>query len=99
MDVDPIKYGLLFERFLNPDRVSMPDIDIDFADRGRDDVIKYVTEKYGQDNVAQIITFGSMAARAVVRDVGRVMSMSYGEVDTIAKLIGSSHSTLVFVIQ
>jgi len=86
-NLDPIKYGLLFERFLNPERISMPDIDIDFADRGRDKVIDYVTNKYGSDSVAQIITFGSMAARAVVRDVGRVMSLSYGEVDVIAKLI------------
>ncbi|UCE65408.1 MAG: DNA polymerase III subunit alpha [Candidatus Zixiibacteriota bacterium] len=86
-NLDPIKYGLLFERFLNPERVSMPDIDIDFADRGRDKVIDYVTNKYGKESVAQIITFGSMAARAVVRDVGRVMSLSYGEVDVIAKLI------------
>lgn len=86
-NLDPIEYGLLFERFLNPERISMPDIDIDFADRGRDDVIAYVTNKYGRECVAQIITFGSMAARAVVRDVGRVMSLPYGEVDTIAKLI------------
>jgi DNA polymerase-3 subunit alpha len=85
--LDPIKYGLLFERFLNPERITMPDIDIDFADRGRDQVIDYVTQKYGRDNVAQIITFGSMAARAAVRDVGRVMSLPYGEVDAIAKLI------------
>jgi DNA polymerase III subunit alpha len=85
--LDPIEYGLLFERFLNPERISMPDIDIDFADRGRDKVIEYVTGKYGRDNVVQIITFGSMAARAVVRDVGRVMSLPYGEVDAIAKLI------------
>ncbi|MEE8418262.1 MAG: DNA polymerase III subunit alpha, partial [candidate division Zixibacteria bacterium] len=86
-NLDPIKYGLLFERFLNPERISMPDIDIDFADRGRDEVISYVTNKYGRKNVAQIITFGSMAARAVVRDVGRVMSMPYSEVDAIAKMI------------
>jgi len=86
-NIDPLKYGLLFERFLNPERISMPDIDIDFADRDRDKVIDYVVEKYGSDNVAQIITFGSMTARAVVRDVGRVMSMPYGEVDKIAKLI------------
>jgi len=85
--LDPIEYGLLFERFLNPERISMPDIDIDFADRGRDQVIDYVTEKYGRENVAQIITFGTMAARAVVRDVGRVMSLPYSEVDVIAKLI------------
>lgn len=86
-NIDPLKYDLLFERFLNPERISMPDIDIDFADRGRDRVISYVVEKYGKDNVAQIITFGSMAARAVVRDVGRVMGLPYGEVDTIAKLV------------
>jgi DNA polymerase-3 subunit alpha len=86
-NVDPIKFGLLFERFLNPERVSMPDIDIDFADRGRDKIIKYVIEKYGADNVAQIITFGTMAARGVIRDVGRVLSMPYGEVDRIAKMI------------
>ncbi len=85
--LDPMEYGLLFERFLNPERISMPDIDIDFADRGRDRVIEYVTKKYGRDNVVQIITFGSMAARGVVRDVGRVMSLPYGEVDAIAKLI------------
>lgn len=86
-NLDPIEYGLLFERFLNPERITMPDIDIDFADRGRDDVINYVTNKYGRENVAQIITFGSMAARAVVRDVGRVMSLPYAEVDAIAKMI------------
>ncbi len=87
--LDPIEYGLLFERFLNPERISMPDIDIDFADRGRDKVIEYVTDKYGRQNVVQIITFGSMMARAVVRDVGRVMSLPYGDVDVIAKLIPS----------
>ncbi len=85
--IDPIKYGLLFERFLNPERISMPDIDIDFSDRDRDKIIKYVIDKYGKDNVCQIITFGTMAARAVVRDVGRVMSLPYSEVDRIAKLI------------
>jgi len=85
--IDPMKYGLLFERFLNPERISMPDIDIDFSDRDRDKIIKYVIDKYGQDNVCQIITFGTMAARAVVRDVGRVMSLPYSEADRIAKLI------------
>ncbi len=85
--LDPIKYGLIFERFLNPERVSMPDIDIDFADVRRDEVLKYVTEKYGQDCVAQIITFGTMAARAAVRDVGRAMGYPYAEVDRISKLI------------
>lgn len=86
-DIDPLAYGLLFERFLNPERVSMPDIDIDFCMRRRDEVIAYVGEKYGQDNVAQIITFGTMAAKGVIRDVGRVMDMPYSEVDRIAKLI------------
>jgi DNA polymerase-3 subunit alpha len=86
-NIDPIRYQLLFERFLNPERVSMPDIDIDFSDRGRARVIQYVVEKYGAENVCQIITFGTMAARAVVRDVGRVMGMPYVEVDRIAKSV------------
>jgi len=86
-DIDPIPYNLLFERFLNPERISMPDIDVDFCINGREDVINYVRDKYGRDNVAQIITFGSMLARAVIRDVGRGMGMAYGEVDKIAKLI------------
>lgn len=86
-DVDPIRYNLLFERFLNPERVSMPDIDIDFSDLRRDEVIDYVVQKYGQERVAQIITFGTMAAKAAVRDVGRVMGMPYNEVDRAAKLI------------
>lgn len=86
-EIDPIRYGLYFERFLNPDRVNMPDIDIDFCYERRDEVIDYVKRKYGVQNVAQIITFGTMAARAVVRDVGRVMGLSYAEVDKIAKMI------------
>ncbi len=86
-ELDPLKYGLLFERFLNPGRKSMPDLDIDFADNGRDRVIDYVKEKYGQKNVAQIITFGTMLARAVVRDTGRVLNVPLLEVDGIAKLI------------
>lgn len=86
-DLDPLKHGLLFERFLNPDRVSMPDIDMDFADDRRSEVIKYVTEKYGKDKVAQIITFGTMAARNAVRDTGRALGMSYSEVDRVAKLV------------
>lgn len=86
-DVDPLKYGLLFERFLNPERISMPDIDIDFADVRRDEVLDYVVQKYGKGHVAQIITFGTMAARAAVRDVGRALGMTYSEVDVIAKLI------------
>lgn len=85
--LDPIKHDLLFERFLNPDRVTMPDIDIDFADDRRDEVISYVVEKYGKENVAQIITFGTMKARAVIRDVGRSLKIPYSEVDRIAKLI------------
>ncbi|NIQ37163.1 MAG: DNA polymerase III subunit alpha [Proteobacteria bacterium] len=86
-DIDPIRYGLLFERFLNPERISMPDVDVDFCMERRDEVIHYVTEKYGKDNVAQIITFGKMQAKAVVRDVGRALDMPYSEVDRIAKLI------------
>src|SRR5438067_1693567 len=86
-DIDPIKYDLLFERFLNPGRKSMPDMDIDFAVAGRDRVINYVAEKYGRDRVAQVITFGTMAARAAVRDAGRVLEGPYGVVDKIAKLI------------
>ncbi len=85
--VDPLKYNLLFERFLNPERVSMPDFDIDFCYERRGEVINYVNEKYGSDHVAQIITFGTMAARAAVRDVGRVLGIAYGDVDRIAKLI------------
>ncbi len=85
--IDPIKYGLLFERFLNPQRISMPDIDIDFCINGRDEVIQYVAEKYGRDNVSQIITFGTMKARAVIRDVGRTLNIPLGEVDRIAKLV------------
>lgn len=86
-ELDPLEYGLIFERFLNPERISMPDIDIDFADNRRDEVLEYVKEKYGRENVAQIITFGTMAARAAVRDVGRAMGYPYGEVDKVAKLI------------
>jgi DNA polymerase-3 subunit alpha len=86
-DLDPIRYDLLFERFLNPERVSMPDFDVDFCMDGRDRVIEYVAERYGRDRVSQIITYGSMAAKAVVRDVGRVLGHPYGFVDRIAKLI------------
>ncbi len=86
-DIDPLQYDLLFERFLNPERVSMPDIDIDFCYRRRQEVIDYVTEKYGRENVAQIITFGTMAAKAAIRDTGRVLDMPYNEVDRIAKLV------------
>ncbi|MBN3039678.1 MAG: DNA polymerase III subunit alpha [Candidatus Omnitrophica bacterium] len=86
-DVDPLSYGLLFERFLNPERISMPDIDIDFCYEKRSEVLEYVGKKYGKESVAQIITFGTMLARAVVRDVGRVLGFSYSEVDKIAKMI------------
>ncbi len=86
-NVDPLRYGLLFERFLNPERVSPPDIDIDFADDRRQEVIEYVRNKYGRDAVAQIITFGTMGAKSVIRDVGRVMSLSFGECDRLAKMI------------
>jgi DNA polymerase III subunit alpha len=86
-DVDPLQYNLLFERFLNPERVSMPDIDIDFCMRRRGELIDYVTQKYGRENVAQIITFGTMAAKAAIKDVGRAMDISYTEVDRIAKMV------------
>ncbi len=86
-DLDPLRFGLLFERFLNPERVSMPDFDIDFCQDRRDEVIRYVQERYGQDRVAQIITFGSLLARGVLRDVGRVLEMPYGQVDRLTKLV------------
>lgn len=85
--IDPIKYDLLFERFLNPERISMPDVDIDFDDEGRDSVLKYVIEKYGKERVAQIITFGSMAARSAIRDVARVLKLPLSEADKLAKLV------------
>ena len=86
-DIDPLQYGLLFERFLNPERVTMPDIDIDFCTNRRGEVIQYVTEKYGRDHVAQIITFGSLAAKAAIKDVGRVLELSFSETDRISKLV------------
>ncbi|MCI9432242.1 MAG: DNA polymerase III subunit alpha [Oscillospiraceae bacterium] len=97
-DVEPMKYGLYFERFLNPERVSMPDIDMDFGDARRDEVVDYVRRKYGDDRVAQIVTFGTMAARGAIRDVGRVLNMPYAEVDVVAKQVpsgpGALHITL-----
>ncbi len=89
-DVDPLRFSLLFERFLNPDRVSMPDFDIDFCQDRRDEVIRYVQEKYGRDQVAQIITFGTLQARAVLRDVGRVLQMPYSQVDRLTKMVPSN---------
>ena len=86
-NIDPVKYNLLFERFLNPERVSMPDFDVDFCFERRGEVIEYVKRKYGADHVAQIATFGTMKARAVIRDVGRVMGLAYNAVDRVAKLI------------
>ena len=86
-DLDPIKYNLLFERFLNPDRISMPDIDTDFSDTRRDEVIKHAEDKYGKDHVARIITFGTMASRASVKDVGRVLGVPYTFCDELAKTI------------
>ena len=86
-DIDPIKYNLLFERFLNPERLTMPDIDIDFCYERRQEVIDYVTDKYGKDKVVQIVTFGTMAARAVIRDVGRALDLPYSQVDAVAKMI------------
>ena len=97
-DIDPMKYDLYFERFLNPERVSMPDIDMDFGDTRRGEVVEYVRKKYGDDHVAQIVTFGTMAARAAIRDVGRALNMTYAEVDVVAKLVpagpGALHITL-----
>ena len=90
-----MKYSLYFERFLNPERVSMPDIDMDFGDTRRGEVVDYVRRKYGDDHVAQIVTFGTMAARGVIRDVGRVLNMPYADVDVIAKLVPNTlHITL-----
>jgi DNA polymerase-3 subunit alpha len=86
-DIDPLEYGLLFERFLNPERISMPDIDVDFCTNRRGEVIQYVTEKYGREQVAQIITFGTLAAKAAIKDVGRVLDMTFAEVDRISKLV------------
>src|SRR5947209_12958394 len=86
-DIDPLQYDLLFERFLNPERITMPDIDIDFCIRGRGQVIDYVRERYGRENVAQIITFATMGAKAVIRDAGRGLDIPYGECDRIAKMI------------
>jgi DNA polymerase-3 subunit alpha len=86
-DVDPLQYGLLFERFLNPERISMPDIDIDFCTRGRGDVIQYVTEKYGREQVAQIITFGTLGAKAAIKDVARVLDLTFAESDKLTKLV------------
>ena len=94
-DLDPLRYDLLFERFLNPERVSMPDFDVDFCQEGRDRVIDYVRDRYGADSVSQIVTFGTMAAKAVVRDVGRVMEWSYGRTDELAKLIPFQPGKLV----
>ncbi len=96
-DLDPLKYNLLFERFLNPERVSMPDFDIDFCQHGRDRVIHYVKEKYGKDAVSQIATFGTMAAKAAVRDVGRVLDLGYNFVDGVAKLIPFKPGKLVTI--
>ena len=93
-DIDPMKYSLYFERFLNPERVSMPDIDMDFGDTRRDEVVDYVRRKYGDDRVAQIVTFGIMAARGAIRDVGRVMNMPYAEVDAVAKQVPSGPQNL-----
>ena len=86
-DIDPLRYGLFFERFLNPERVSMPDFDIDFCQDRRDEVIRYVVRRYGEGRVAQIITFGTLLARGVMRDVGRVLGLRYGEVDRLTKLV------------
>ncbi len=98
-DLDPLRFGLLFERFLNPERVSMPDFDIDFCQERRDEVIRYVQQKYGADRVAQIITFGKLQARAVLRDVGRVLQMPYGQVDRLCKLVPNNPANPVSLQQ
>ena len=98
-DLDPIRFGLLFERFLNPERVSMPDFDIDFCQDRRDEVIRYVQERYGRDQVAQIITFGTLQARGVLRDVGRVLQMPYGQVDKLCKLVPQNPAAPVTLAQ
>jgi DNA polymerase III subunit alpha len=98
-DLDPLRFGLLFERFLNPERISMPDFDIDFCQDRRDEVIRYVQAKYGRDRVAQIITFGKLQARAVLRDVGRVLEMPYGQVDRICKLVPNNPAAPVTLQQ
>jgi DNA polymerase-3 subunit alpha len=91
-DLDPMRFALLFERFLNPERVSMPDFDIDFCQDRRGEVISYVQQRYGRDQVAQIITFGTLQARGVLRDVGRVLQMPYGQVDKLTKLVPQNPS-------
>ncbi|MEX2449923.1 MAG: DNA polymerase III subunit alpha [Rhodospirillales bacterium] len=98
-DLDPLRFGLLFERFLNPERISMPDFDVDFCQDRRDEVIRYVQDKYGADQVAQIITFGKLQARAVLRDVGRVLEMPYGQVDRICKLVPNNPASPVTLDQ
>src|SRR6516225_6221676 len=98
-DLDPIRFGLLFERFLNPERISMPDFDVDFCQDRRDEVIRYVQEKYGRDQVAQIITFGTLQARGVLRDVGRVLQMPYGQVDKLTKLVPQNPAAPVTLAQ
>ncbi|MEM1048876.1 MAG: DNA polymerase III subunit alpha [Pseudomonadota bacterium] len=98
-DLDPLQFGLLFERFLNPERVSMPDFDIDFCQDRRGEVIRYVQEKYGKEQVAQIITFGSLQARAVLRDVGRVLQMPYGQVDRLCKMVPNNPANPVTLVQ
>src|SRR5690606_1532410 len=98
-DLDPLRWGLLFERFLNPERVSMPDFDIDFCQDRRDEVIRYVQEKYGRDRVAQIITFGKLQARAALRDVGRVLQMPYGQVDRLCRLVPNNPANPVSLKQ
>ncbi len=98
-DVDPLRFSLLFERFLNPDRVSMPDFDIDFCQERREEVIRYVQQRYGRDQVAQIITFGTLQARAVLRDVGRVLEMPYGQVDRLCKLVPANPANPVTLAQ
>src|SRR5690606_38936931 len=97
--LDPLKYSLIFERFLNVERISMPDFDIDFCQERREEVIAYVQEKYGRDRVAQIITFGTLQARAALRDVGRVLQLSLGQVDRLAKMVPANPANPVTLAQ
>src|SRR3546814_1298502 len=98
-DLDPLRFALLFERVLNPERVSMPDFDIDFCQDRRDEVIRYVQDRYGRDRVAQIITFGKLQARAVLRDVGRELQLPYGQVDRLCKLVPNNPAAPVTLAQ
>src|SRR5690606_38838496 len=94
-DIEPLEFDLVFERFLNPERISMPDVDFDFADERREDVIRYTVEKYGRDRVAQICTFGTLGAKAAIRDAGRALGLDFGQADRVARMVPDAlHITL-----